>query len=145
MKGLSVIGRIWDFILRAWETVAGFQHWKWEWKKQRGMQWQVEGEAEAGAPEAGKEGTRMWASRQLFWFQFLVLVPCETLLQPLPRVLCDGPFGHSVASTALGTGPHTAANEIDYDPLCVDGDSWASKRVDKTFNLRKCCEENKAG
>lgn len=144
MNGLSVIGRIWDFILRAWETVAGFQHWngsgknkeecsgKWREKLWLGPQRQAKREPECG-PAGSCPGSSFW-----FWSPVrLVTAPSQSL--------CDGPFGHSVASTALGTGPHTAANEIDYDPLCVDGDSWANKRVDKTVNLRKCCEENKAG
>lgn len=73
------------FYLKGMGDCSWFSALKREWEKQRGMQWEVEGEAVAGAPEAGKEGTRMWASRQLSWFQFLVLVPCETCYSPFPE------------------------------------------------------------
>lgn len=44
------------FYLKGMGDCSWLSALKWEWEKQRGMQWEMEGEAEAGAPEAGKEG-----------------------------------------------------------------------------------------
>lgn len=56
-KGLYVIGRILDFIVRAWETVVGFSAPKWEWREHRETQQGVQGEAEPGGWDTDREGT----------------------------------------------------------------------------------------
>lgn len=56
MKDLKVSGRILGLILREWET-SRVLALKREWRKQRQMQRKVEGEAETGTWEMGREGT----------------------------------------------------------------------------------------
>lgn len=56
-KGLYVLGRILDFIVRAWETVVGVSALTGEWREHRGTQQEVQGEAEPGGWDSDREGT----------------------------------------------------------------------------------------
>lgn len=77
----------------------------------------MEGEAESGALETGKEQKECEPAGSCpgssFRFWSLVRLCCISCPE-----FCV--IGHSFSDQhSLGTGPHTAANEIDYDLACV--------------------------